>query len=217
MGSSNYSLKATTFNFPTLLNLVALEPDGVTLKELKQKYTALDGYPFSDGMKIGVEYFTKSGPTSKLKYTINKKGMKFLKDHSDEVVLDLDSIERISVTKNSKPRGPYKKHSQPKPQQITPPSPTYSPTAQEAMNLLSAIIDANEQARKALESVYITVEGYFTSNPLDNLPADAGPFSGVIEEMNSFRDVLEKIKTITEPEDQQGVEQDEPSQESLIG
>ena len=206
---------SSSVNIETILHHVKLLKT-CTTPEIRDSIQILDGYDLGNKLfSIAANDFLKKSKmgdnNSQNVYTITAAGKQRLIKAPHRIQNPEDIIYKPAGTRNfTEPVSSPKKQLE-----IIPPAPAYSSTAQSAMDLLSSIIDANEQARKALESVYMTVEGYFTANPLDNLPDDAGPFTNVIDEMESFRAILEQIKTITEP-DLQGVEQNEPSQESLI-
>lgn len=210
--------KSTSVNVETILHYINQCKQGATTPDIREALSIPDGFDlgnkiYSVAVNGYVEKKKSGNATSHNIYHITKLGKKLLTQKPHRVQVPED-IVYTPMGEGNASKSPNKPSSQ-RSLEIIPPAPVYSPTAQEAMNLLSQIIDANEQARKSLESVFMTVDNYFTSNPLDNLPADAGPFKGVIEEMQSFRDILESVRTITEPE--QGNDVNEPSQESLIG
>lgn len=212
-----YDLKSSTFTLATILNLIAQHPNGVTFKKLKHQHQELASYSVKDRIKHRKGLFTETQGKTRfdISYKINQEGLDYLEEYKHEIVEDLATVEPIFSEKRTyKPRVPAE------PSQsflASQPAPVYSSTAQQAIDSLAVIIDANEGARVALEGLYKTTSQYFEENPIDNLPKDAGMFREVIEEMYHYRSLMQNVLSIVEPQQSlQGVE-DEPSQTSLIG
>ena len=209
------AIRSATFNLATILNVISKYPEGITPAQIRENHPELVGYSIKDKIKSRPEYFTTSQERSNRdnKFKVTQAGLDYLEEHKDEIVEDLSTVTPLLAGEgNYKGRRIVAKPAA----QEAPASPSYSPTAQLAIESLSVIIDANENARKALESLYVIANKYFIENTVDTLPEDAGMFKAVVDEMNHYRSIMRSVMAIVEPEDSlQGVE-DEPSQTSLI-
>ncbi len=212
-----YPISGQTFHYETILNMLKDYPKGVSVSQLKKKYPVLKRYDIKGAItwkgstkqaRCGEEphFITDMINRTNCRYKITPAGRQHLKDFADLIQKDVQNLPvyyKDGYDENGNPDGSEKQvrgKNKPTQQELIPVEEPIQLSAAStlASELFHDVLVSNHAAKTCVEEVHCTIGKFLEENPANKFDElQDGLLASVLEEIDLFRDALEKSHKLT--------------------